>query len=239
MNIAIVGYGKMGKTIEKIALERGHQISLKIDSSNADSFNAASLHDTDVAIEFSHPDSAFHNLKICADSKTNTVSGTTGWLDHKEEVDTAFAECESAFLYASNFSVGVNLFFEINKKLAQIISGHDGYSALVEETHHIHKKDAPSGTALSLVKDILEENPQYDSWTLDTPTKDGELKIDAHRVEEVFGDHIVAYESDIDIIKISHQAKSRKGFALGAVLAAEWIKDKQGIYSMKDVLGIT
>ncbi|WP_179346120.1 4-hydroxy-tetrahydrodipicolinate reductase [Winogradskyella ursingii] len=232
MNIALLGYGRMGKSIEAIALERTHNITLKIANEN-DTFNFS---DVDVAIDFSVPTAAVYNIKKALDANVPVISGTTGWL---EEYDAIIDYCNSkngTFLYASNFSLGVNLFFEVNKRLAQLISKVEGYSTKMEEIHHTQKLDAPSGTAITLAEQIIEET-NYTKWTLDTPNLN-EIHIDVKRIEGVPGTHEVNYNSEIDSISINHTAHSRKGFALGAVIAAEWIKDKKGIYTMKDVLNI-
>lgn len=238
MNIALLGYGKMGKTIESLALNRGHTIGLKLSATNAQDLSIEALNDIDVAIEFSTPSSAIHNLSICAASKTNTVCGTTGWLEEKDKIDLAFANVDAAFLYASNFSIGVNIFFEINRKLSQLMNAHPEYKATLEEIHHIHKKDSPSGTGITIANDIISNHQDYNEWKETNAPAPKVLPIHAIREGEVFGTHSVEYQSEIDCISIRHEAKSRQGFAMGALLAAEWIYGKSGIFSMKDVLGI-
>ncbi|HSP40999.1 MAG TPA: 4-hydroxy-tetrahydrodipicolinate reductase [Gillisia sp.] len=230
MKIALLGYGKMGKTIEKIALERGHEIVLKINENIGDH----DLSIADVAIDFSVPTAALNNILSCCKNGLPVISGTTGWL---KDYDTAVRICEeenSAFLYASNFSIGVNLFFELNKKLAKLIDPFKDYSVEIEEIHHTQKLDAPSGTAISLAEQIIS-NSHYSKWQLDTAAEN-EIPIIAKRIEDVPGTHTVSYKSKVDTIEIKHTAHSREGFALGAVIASEWISDKKGVFTMKDVL---
>ncbi len=230
MKIAILGYGKMGKTIEKIALERGHEIVLRIE----ENIEAQDLKVADVAIDFSIPKAAFTNITTCCKNNIPVISGTTGWLDKYKEAVKICEEENSAFLYASNFSIGVNLFFELNKKLAKLMEPFKEYSVEIEEIHHLQKLDAPSGTAISLAEQIIF-NSSFKGWKLDKAEEDT-LPIYAKREENVPGTHTVSYTSEADAIEIKHTAHSREGFALGAVIAAEWIKDKKGIFSMKDVL---
>ncbi|WP_430467783.1 4-hydroxy-tetrahydrodipicolinate reductase [Winogradskyella ouciana] len=232
MNIALLGYGRMGKSIEAIALERHHSITLKISDAN-DEFDFTN---TDVAIDFSIPTAAVSNIKKALDAGVPVISGTTGWLEQYHEVTDYCNAKNGTFLYASNFSLGVNIFFEINKKLSELMATVDGYSVNMEEIHHTKKLDAPSGTAITLAEQIIE-NTDYKKWTLDQPNSD-EIHIDAKRIPEVPGTHEVTYDSEIDSISIKHTAHSRQGFALGAVVAAEWIKDKKGVYTMRDVLKI-
>ncbi len=232
MKIALLGYGKMGKIIESIALERGHTISLKADSKTTE----LEFSDTDVAIDFSLPKTAVKNITASIDAKVPVISGTTGWLDH---YDTIVDHCNvknGAFLYASNFSLGVNIFFEVNRVLSQMIADLPEYKVSIEEIHHTQKLDAPSGTAISLAEGIINSS-EYKNWTMDTPNNE-EVEITAKRIENVPGTHIIDYSSEVDSIEIKHTAHSRMGFALGAVIAAEWIKDKKGVFSMKDVLNI-
>ncbi len=230
MNIALLGYGKMGKAIEKFALKKGHKIVLKTDS-NTQNFNLDTI---DVAIDFSIPKMAFKNIKICLENNVPIISGTTGWLKKYDEIITLCKEKNGSFIYASNFSLGVNLFFELNEKLANLMKAYD-YDISLEEIHHTQKLDAPSGTAITLTKPILE-NFNKKKWTLGVTNNDNELLIEAKRIENVPGTHIVKYESKIDKIEIKHTAKSRDGFALGAIIAAEWLVDKKGVFTMKDVL---
>lgn len=232
MKIALVGYGKMGKIIDEISQSRGHEVVARLKETPT----KESLNDADVVIEFSNPEAAFENIKVCLENKIPVICGTTGWLDKKPEIERIAAEQNSAFLYGSNFSLGVNLFFAINEKLAKLMNNVDEYQCQLEEIHHIHKKDAPSGTAISIAEGIIE-NSKYEAWKLDE-TKDKELGIFAIRVDEVPGTHSVFYRSEVDEIEIKHTAFNRNGFALGAVIAAEWIVGKQGVFSMKDVLGL-
>ncbi len=230
MKIALLGYGKMGKTIERLALERGHSISHKI---NSDIENT-DLSDAEVAIDFSVPTAAFNNIKTCFKNNLPVISGTTGWLDKYEHV-VKLCEAENAsFLYASNFSIGVNLFFELNEKLARMMDNFQNYSVAIEEIHHLQKLDAPSGTAISLAQQIIS-NSRKKGWQLDH-AEDHEIPITAKREENVPGTHTVSYNSEIDSIEIKHTAHSREGFALGAIISAEWILDKKGVFSMKNVL---
>lgn len=232
MNIALLGYGRMGKSIESIALNRNHNITLKA-TSNTTSFDFSN---TDVAIDFSLPSTAVTNIKKALDAGVPVISGTTGWLEHYDEIIDYCKLKDGTFLYASNFSLGVNIFFEINKKLSALMVTVEGYSAEIEEIHHTKKLDAPSGTAITLAEQIIE-NTNYKDWTLEQPKSD-EIFIEAKRIPDVPGTHEITYSSEIDSISIKHTAHSRQGFALGAVIAAEWIKDKKGVYSMQDVLQI-
>ena len=236
MNIALIGYGKMGKEIEKIAVSRGHTIGLKIDITNQDDLTIENLQKCDVAIEFTIPDSAINNYKLCFEAGVPVVSGTTGWLDKKDEVYKKCADTNGTFFYGSNFSVGVNLFFELNKKLADLMAPREEYDVEMTEVHHTQKLDAPSGTAISLADDILETLPTKNAWVNDQiPTK-GEMNIKSERVGQVPGIHTIKYESAIDFVEITHSAKSRQGFAFGAVLAAEYCLNNKGILTMKDLL---
>lgn len=233
MRIAIVGYGKMGRIIEEIALQRGHDVVAKLNETPT----AENLHQPDVVIEFSSPESAFNNIKSCLEQQIPVICGTTGWLNQKPDIEKLAVANNSAFLYGSNFSLGVNLFFSLNKKLAELMKNfNDTYHCQLEEIHHVHKKDAPSGTAITLAEDVIK-NSAYESWKLDD-TADTELGITAIREDEVPGTHSVFYRSEVDEIEIKHTAFSRNGFALGAVVAAEWIVGKKGVFSMKDVLGL-
>jgi len=232
MKIALVGYGKMGKIIDEISQSRGHEVVARLKETP----NRESLKDADVVIEFSNPEAAFENIKVCLENKIPVICGTTGWLDKKTEIERIAVEQNSAFLYGSNFSLGVNLFFALNEKLAKLMNNVDEYQCQLEEIHHIHKKDAPSGTAISIAEGIIE-NSKYEAWKLGE-TKDKELGIFAIREDEVPGTHSVFYRSEVDEIEIKHTAFNRNGFALGAVIAAEWIVGKQGVFSMKDVLGL-
>jgi 4-hydroxy-tetrahydrodipicolinate reductase len=233
MKIALLGYGKMGKVIETIALERGHEIVLRKTSSNT----FEGLATADVAIDFSIPSVAVENISSCIEAGVPVVSGTTGWLDHYDAMVALCTAHDGAFLYGSNFSLGVNLFFELNAYLAQLMAKFSSvYRVSMEEIHHTHKLDSPSGTAITLANGIIA-NSAYDSWTLDQPT-DQQILIDAQRIENVPGTHSVFYNSPVDFIEIKHVAHNREGFALGSVLAAEWLVGKKGVYTMKDVLAL-
>jgi len=230
MKIALLGYGKMGQTIERIAIERGHEIVLKKDEFNTyDGLSTA-----DVAIDFSIPSVAVENISSCFHANVPVISGTTGWLAHYEEMVSLCEAKKGALISSSNFSLGVNIFFEINEHLAKIMSKFDSYKVQMEEIHHTQKLDAPSGTAISLAKGVIE-NSKYSNWTLENP-KPNEISIESLRIADVPGTHTVTYKSEVDDIEIKHTAHNRDGFALGAVIAAEWIVGKQGVFSMKDVL---
>ncbi|MCC8361401.1 4-hydroxy-tetrahydrodipicolinate reductase [Salinimicrobium sediminilitoris] len=230
MKIALLGYGKMGKTIERLAVERGHEIVLKI----SDDIEKADLQKADVAIDFSVPDAAFKNITTCFEKQVPVVSGTTGWLKQYDKAVEICNENEAAFIYASNFSLGVNLFFELNRNLAKLMSKFPEYKVAIEEIHHTQKLDAPSGTAITLAEQIME-NSEKTGWQLDKAA-DNEIPVTAKRIENVPGTHTISYNSEVDTIKIEHIAHSRDGFALGAIIAAEWLQNKKGVYSMKDVL---
>lgn len=230
MKIALLGYGKMGQVIERIAQERGHEIVLKKDENNTyDGLSTA-----DVAIDFSVPTAAVPNISNCFLANVPVVSGTTGWLEHYDEMVALCSAQNGAFISSSNFSLGVNIFFEINEYLAKMMAKLDSYSIEMEEIHHTQKLDAPSGTAISLAKGVIE-NSNYTNWTLDEPEAD-QIHINAKRIGTVPGTHTVTYNSAVDSIEIKHTAHNREGFALGAVIAAEWIVGKHGVFSMKDVL---
>ena len=230
MKIALLGYGKMGKVIEKVALERGHEIVLR--KSSSDTFDG--LDQADVAIDFSVPASAVENITACLQHNIPVICGTTGWLEDYDKMADLCQQNKGAFLYGSNFSLGVNLFFELNRKLAQLMLPHAQYRVSMEEIHHTQKLDAPSGTAISLANDIVELT-KLKGWALNAAQPD-ELAITAKRIEQVPGTHLVFYDSDVDQIEIKHTAHSREGFALGSVIAAEWIIGKTGVFSMKNVL---
>ncbi|MCG1035566.1 4-hydroxy-tetrahydrodipicolinate reductase [Polaribacter sargassicola] len=232
MKIALLGYGRMGKEIEKIALSRGHEIVIKKDVDTEIDINLA-----DVAIDFSVPTSAYDNITNCINNNVPVISGTTGWLDKYEDAVALCKEKDGAFIYASNFSLGVNIFFELNKQLAKMMSSLEDYNISMEEIHHTKKLDAPSGTAITLAEGIIENTTKND-WELGDKASEENIPIVAKRIPEVPGTHTVWYDSEVDSIEIKHTAHSRKGFALGAVVAAEWILDKKGVFSMKDVLNI-
>ena len=232
MKIALLGYGKMGQAIEKISIERGHTIVLK--KSIDDSFDG--IEQADVAIDFSIPSAAVENITKCLESGIAVVSGTTGWLeDYEKMVDKCKAN-NGAFIYGSNFSLGVNLFFELNEHLARLMQNFPQYKTEIKEIHHTQKLDAPSGTAITLAKAIIE-NSDYSSWALEKKKED-ELLIEAERTDNVPGTHTVYYKNPIDTIEITHTAHSREGFAQGAVIAAEWLQGKKGVFTMKDVLNL-
>lgn len=232
MKIALLGYGKMGKVIERIAIERGHEIVLKKDENNT----YDGLSNADVAIDFSVPTAAVENISNCFHTHVPVVSGTTGWLEHYDQILALCQEKKGGFISSSNFSLGVNLFFEVNDYLAKIMAPYNSYSVAMEEIHHTQKLDAPSGTAISLANGVIE-NSNYTKWTLDKPAAN-EIQIEALRVEDVPGTHTVTYNSNVDSIEIKHTAHNREGFALGAVIAAEWLAGKQGVFTMKDVLNL-
>jgi 4-hydroxy-tetrahydrodipicolinate reductase len=232
MKIALLGYGKMGQVIERIALERGHEIVLKKDEFNTyDGLSTA-----DVAIDFSVPTAAVANISSCFHANVPVVSGTTGWLEHYAEMEALCNEKQGGFISSSNFSLGVNIFFELNEYLAKIMAQFDSYKVSMEEIHHTQKLDAPSGTAISLAKGVIE-NSAYGKWTLED-AKPNEIHIAAKRIGDVPGTHTVTYDSAVDSIELKHTAHNREGFALGAVIAAEWLAGKKGIYTMKDVLNL-
>lgn len=233
MNIALVGYGKMGKIIDEIATNRGHNVVAKLNI--PPSFD--NLNDPDIVIEFSQPEVAFENIKFCLEQKIPVVCGTTGWLDKKKVIEKIAKENDTAFLYGSNFSLGVNLFFALNENLAKLMRNFGEYNIQLEEIHHIHKKDAPSGTAISLAEDIINNNHRFNAWKLDR-TDGSHLGINAIREEEVPGTHSVYYRSGVDEIEIKHTAFSREGFALGAIIAAEWLQHRKGVFSVKDILDL-
>ncbi|MBC8004351.1 MAG: 4-hydroxy-tetrahydrodipicolinate reductase [Verrucomicrobia bacterium] len=238
MKIALIGYGKMGKEIEKIALDRGHEIVLKIDITNPEDLTIRNLQQADVAIEFTIPSSAVANYRLCFEAGIPVVSGTTGWLDRLEEVTQTCQKLDGTFFYASNFSLGVNIFFALNKKLAALMANRPEYKVEMEEIHHTQKLDAPSGTAITLAEGILENIPSLTTWVNNTTDNSQELGIISQRTGEVPGTHIINYDSEVDTIQISHRAKSRKGFAFGAVLAAEFSQGKKGVLNMNDLLNI-
>lgn len=238
MKIALLGYGKMGKAIEEIALQKGHEVGLKINIDNTDDLTYENLQKADVAIEFTGPESAVGNLKICFEAGVPVVCGSTGWLSKWDEVKQYCIDKNGSLVYASNYSVGVNLFFEVNKYLAQLMEAHQDYDVKLEEIHHTEKKDAPSGTAITLAEQVLEKISRKKSW-INEEAKEGEqLEIVSKRIDPAPGTHKITYTSSIDDIEITHTAHNRKGFAGGAVLAAEFIVGRKGIFTMKDVLNL-
>lgn len=238
MKIALIGYGKMGKTIEELAVQRGHEIVARITSVNTT--DSLDFDDVDVAIEFTAPHFAVQHIEKCVLNNTPVVVGTTAWNDSLDHVREFVKEHNGSLLYASNFSIGVNIFFDINRRLAKLMANYSSYNALLEETHHLEKLDSPSGTAVSLANDIMFENSRISSWIHEDGVipnlLDGQLGVVSYREANVPGTHKVTYQSDIDSIEIIHTAHNRKGFALGAVVAAEWLQGKKGIYTMRDVI---
>jgi len=238
MKIALIGYGKMGKVIEGIALERGHEIVAKVNSSNP--IQEADLSSVDVAIEFTRPELVVEHMEYCLNLQLPIVVGTTAWQDALERISELVMTKNGSLLYASNFSIGVNIFFEINKRLAQLMSGQPGYKATLDEIHHLQKLDSPSGTAITLANGILENNSDYISWVHEDEkaphTNEHQLGVISQRKPDVPGTHSISYASEIDSITITHEAHNRKGFALGAVVAAEWLYQKKGVFTMNDVL---
>jgi len=233
MNILLVGYGKMGRTIERVALGRGHQIAARIDVDNLADLQTVQA---DVAIEFSHPDAAYDNVKRCVERKIPVVCGTTGWLDRKPEIEALTADLGASFFYASNYSLGVNLFFKLNEHLARMMDRFPAYDVSIDEVHHVQKKDAPSGTAITLAEGVLKNLERKKKWVKPPGGGKSELEIQSFRIDDVPGTHIVKYASAIDDIEIKHTAHSREGFALGAVMVAEWIQGKKGVLNMDDFL---
>jgi len=239
MKIAIIGYGKMGKMIEETAVEKGYTTGLIIDVDNLEDLTIQNLMGHDVAIEFTAPDAAYKNILTCFDANIPVVSGTTGWLEKFDQVKERCLKENQALVYASNFSIGVNIMFALNHHLARIMNNYPGYNPRLEEIHHTRKLDAPSGTAITLATILLEEIPRFEKWKL-TDQPDGKtIPVKAVRADNIPGIHEVIYESDFDTLSIRHSAKSRKGFAIGALLAAEFIKEKKGLFSMNDILGLT
>ncbi|MFC4873985.1 4-hydroxy-tetrahydrodipicolinate reductase [Negadavirga shengliensis] len=238
MNILILGYGKMGRIISQIAEERGHKIAARINIENVSDLETLDTAKVDVAIEFSQPEAAYDNIRWCLQNNIPVVSGTTGWLEKKPEIEKLCEAQKGAFFYASNFSIGVNIFFKVNRFLARLMNDQRDYQVSMEEVHHTEKKDAPSGTAITLAEGIIEEMEKVKTWKLvkEEKVEDQELPVVAKRIDPAPGTHIVTYHSKIDDIEIKHTAHSREGFALGAVLVAEWIKDKKGVLDMNDFL---
>lgn len=238
MKILLIGYGKMGRTIERIAQDQGHTISGKIDIHNQQSLES-SLKESDVAIEFTTPETAFSNILACARAKVPVVSGTTGWLENYDEAVKQINTLGGTLFYASNYSIGVNIFFELNKYLARMMNNFDDYDVLMEEIHHTEKKDAPSGTAITLAEGILENMDRKKLWNLNQIGNSDDISVYSKRIGKVFGIHETQYHNEVDTIRISHEAFSREGFASGALKAAEWIIDKKGVLGMNDLLGLS
>lgn len=238
MKIALVGYGKMGKAIEQIAVERGHQVVLTVTSANREDLENGSLENADVIIEFTRPDAAFDNVMKCLGAGVPTVCGTTGWAEDLGKAKLLATQKDTAFLWASNFSIGVNIFFEVNKLLASLMNEQPAYEVVLEEIHHTAKKDSPSGTAITIAEQIISNLDRKTHWKEAEKVEDNEVQVIAKRIDPCPGTHSVKYTSDIDDIEIIHTAHNRKGFALGAVLSAEYIVNRKGIFTMQDVLGI-
>lgn len=238
MKIALLGYGKMGKAIEEIAVSKGHEIVLKVNIDNLEDNTVENIRKADVVIEFTGPESAFENILRCIEAGVPVVSGSTGWLGKYDEAKKVCEANNGSFLYASNFSVGVNIFFAVNERLAELMAAQPQYDVSIKEIHHTAKLDAPSGTAITLAEQVLERSSFKKNWVKEQGVSKDELSIFSERIDPAPGTHHVKYSSEIDEIEIIHTAHSRKGFAGGAVLAAEFIKDRKGIFSMRDVLGI-
>lgn len=236
MRIALIGYGKMGKAIEEIAISRGHEVVLKVNDQNLGDFNQENVSKADVAIEFTGPHSAYENVHQLIEFGIPVVCGSTGWTNQLPEINNYCQQKNGGFLYASNFSIGVNIFFELNKKLASLMAPHPSYSIQLEEIHHTQKLDAPSGTAISLAEQIIENVDRKEKWVNESSETESELSIISKRIDPAPGTHIIRYSSEIDDIEIIHTAHSRKGFASGAVVAAEFINGKKGVFTMRDVL---
>lgn len=237
MNIALIGYGRMGHEIEDIAKRRGHTIKLTIDMDNSSDLNPENLTGIDAAIEFSSPDSAFRNISACLTAGVPVVSGTTGWTKDYDSAAVLCRKYRTSFIHTSNFSIGVNLLFRLNSELAKLMRNFSGYKAAIEEIHHTKKLDAPSGTAISLADGIIKQHEAYDGWSLEPEKADGKIPVTSVREGSVPGTHTVTWDSEIDILSLRHEAKNRKGFALGAVVAAEFIHTRKGVFTMSDVLG--
>jgi 4-hydroxy-tetrahydrodipicolinate reductase len=238
MRILLIGYGKMGKTIEQMALAKGHQIAGTIDHTNAETLNSYTSENTDVAIEFTHPEAAFGNISYCLRQGIPVVSGSTGWLDQYNEAVRLCQENKGAFFYASNYSVGVNLFFHFNEYIAAKMQAYKEYQVAIREIHHLQKVDKPSGTGITTAEGILASYPSLSGWAADDNSDKAKLNIISEREPDVVGTHIVTYASEVDKIELGHIAHSRAGFAEGALMAAEWLKDRQGVYGMKDMLNL-
>ncbi len=238
MRIALIGYGKMGKAIEEVALQRGHEIVIKIDQPNLHEFTKENMAKAEAAIEFTSPHTAYDNVKACIEFDVPVVCGSTGWTERLEEIKNNCAERNGSFIYSSNYSVGVNIFFEVNKKLAALMASHKEYEVIVDETHHTQKKDAPSGTAITLAEQILEQVKRKKQWVNELSDNTEDLEIISQRIDPAPGTHSIKYSSVVDTIEIIHTAHNRQGFATGAVLAAEFIKDKKGCFTMRDVLNL-
>ncbi|MDB4443166.1 4-hydroxy-tetrahydrodipicolinate reductase [bacterium] len=239
MKIAIIGYGKMGKTIEQLAIEKGHEIVLKVDIKNAFTWTNEQLKKADIAIEFTRPESAIGNIIRCFECGVPVISGTTGWVEKMDKIKDTCKILDGGFFYASNFSIGVNLFFKLNKILAKMMETYSDYDVSLEEIHHTQKLDAPSGTAITLAEGLLEKISRKSKWINEAIRKESDLPIFSKRIENIPGTHSIHYDSEIDSIEIKHTAHSRLGFAKGALMAAEWMNNRKGVYSMDDLLSQT
>jgi len=238
LGIILIGYGRMGHEVEKVAKKRGHQVLMTIDQENQNEMTPTNLQKADVAIEFSLPDAAYNNIITCLQAGLPVVSGTTGWLDKMPQVEEYCHQYDQAFFHAANFNIGVNLFFKLNEYFARMMNNYSSYDIEVEETHHVHKVDAPSGTARKLADILLQAIGRKKNWKKETAEKPEDLAVKSIREDEVPGIHRVMYHSDFDDIEIKHSAKSREGFALGAVMAGEFLQGKQGVFSMDDLLNL-
>jgi 4-hydroxy-tetrahydrodipicolinate reductase len=237
MNIALIGYGRMGHEIEAMAVKRGHTVGLIVDVGNMDDLSAEKLKDIDVVIEFSIPDAAFGNIAKCLELSVPVVSGTTGWLDDYDKAAAICRQHDTSFIHSTNYSIGVNLFFRLNEELARFMARYNDYTVSVEEIHHTRKLDAPSGTAISIARGIIDEHPDYHKWCFENEKSSNSVPITSVREGDVPGTHTVTWDSDIDTLSLRHEAKNRKGLALGAVVAAEFIHSKKGVFTMRDVMG--
>jgi 4-hydroxy-tetrahydrodipicolinate reductase len=238
MRILLIGYGKMGKTIEQLALAKNYEIAGVVDHTNANSLSNYTSQNADVAIEFTHPESAFENIRYCLENGIPVVSGSTGWLNHFPEATALCQEKQGSFFYASNYSVGVNLFFHFNEYIAAKMQQYPEYNVQLKEIHHTQKVDKPSGTAITTAEGILKSYPNLETWACDEPETEGKLPIISERTDNVIGTHIVRYTSAVDDLELSHVAHSRTGFAAGALMAAEWLQGKKGVFGMKDLLNL-
>ncbi len=237
MQITIIGYGRMGREVEAMASSKGHEVVLRIDKDNRDMLDSPVFSQTNVAIEFSTPETAFDNISGCIMKGIPVVSGTTGWIERLPEIVNMVKKEDGSFLYASNFNIGVNILFSLNKRLASIMNGFPSYEVNIEEKHHIRKKDAPSGTAISLAEDIIRECEAYESWYLNRASSNGRIGIHSVREGDIPGTHRIEWNSDSDSLVLEHEAHSREGFALGAIFAAEYIQKRKGVFTMSDLLG--
>lgn len=236
MRAAIIGYGKMGREIERVLLDRGHEVSLIIDLDNSNELDAEHLKGIDVALEFSTPTTAYNNIKKCLELGVAVVSGTTGWTERLQEIKELCTECDSALFYASNYSLGVNLLFRLNRRLAQLMNSFEQYDVSIQEIHHTQKKDSPSGTAITIAEDIIEQMERKQGWVNEPTTDPLKIEIESVREGMIPGIHTITYNSEVDTLELRHEIKSRRTLAEGAVIAAEFLCGKRGVYSMEDLL---